>query len=169
MAVNGRNGDGIAHAQVIELVEIRVHGAGRVHLIDSQDDGLSAAQQHIGNFLVRGGKARLDIREEHDDRSVVNGDLGLVTHEGQDLVIRAGLNAAGIDEGKFPAAPFGFSVNAVAGDTGGILHDGKTPPDELIEQHGLAHIGTAHDGDDGFHCIHFLVLKSYYDKYIITV
>ena len=149
MAVDGGDGDGISQAQVVELVVIRVGDSGGVHLVDSQDDGLAAAQQHGRHLLIGGGKAGLDIRQEDDDVGVVNGDLGLIPHKGQDLIIRAGLDAAGVDEGERPAVPVRLPVDAVPGDAGGILHDGKALADELVEEHGLAHIGAAHDGHDG--------------------
>ena len=151
MTVDGGNGDGVAQAQVIKLVKIGVRHAGGVHLVHRQHDGLSAAQQHVGHFMVGGGEARLNIRQKHDNGGVFNGDLGLVPHEFQNLVIRTGLDASGVDEGKLPAVPVGLPVNAVPGDARGILHDRKPLADQLIEQHGLAHIGAAHDGNDGFH------------------
>ena len=150
MAVDGGDGDGVAQAQVIELVEIRVRDAGGVHLVDGQDDGLAGAQQHRGHLLVRRGKARADVAEEDNDGGVLNGDLRLLAHEIQNLAVAPGLDAAGIDEGELPAAPVALAVDAVPGDAGGILHDGKALAGDLVEEHGLAHVGAAHDGDDGF-------------------
>ena len=148
MAVDGGDGDGIAQTQIIEFIDVRA--AALVHLVDSQDHRLAAALEHGSHLLIGSGHTGLDVAEEHDDRGVVNGDLGLRTHEGQDLIVRPGLDAAGVDEGELPALPVAFSVDAVPGDAGGVLHDGQPPADDLIEQHGLAHIGAAHDGNDRF-------------------
>ena len=152
VAVDSGDGNGVAQTQVVELIEIRVRrGAGGVHLVHRQDDGLSAAQQQVRHLLVRGGEAGLDIRQKDDDGGILNGDPGLIPHEGQDLVIGPGLDAAGVDEGEGAAVPVRLPVDAVPSDARGVLHNGQPLSDQLVEQHGLAHIGPAHDGDDGFH------------------
>ena len=148
MAVDGGDGDGIAQTQIVEFIDVRA--AALVHLVDSQDHRLAAPLEHGGHLLIGSGHAGLDVAEEHDDRGVVNGDLGLRTHEGQDLIVRPGLDAAGVDEGELPALPVALPVDPVAGHAGSVLHNGQAPADDLIEQHGLAHIGAAHDGDDRF-------------------
>ena len=48
---------------------------------------------------------------------------------------------------EHPVAPLTGGVDAVPGDAGGVLHDGQPPAAQLIEEHGLAHIGPAHDGN----------------------
>ena len=82
MAVNGGYGDGVAQAQVIELIKLRVHSAGGVHLIYCQHNGLFGALEHPGHLLVGGGHACLDVHHQDDDGGVINGDLRLLTHEG---------------------------------------------------------------------------------------
>ena len=148
VSVDGGDGDGVPQPQVIELIEIRVRGPGGVHLVHRQDDGLPAAQQHGGHLLVRGGEACPNIRQKDNHRGGLDGGLGLVPHELQNLAVRPGLDAAGVHQGEGPAAPVGLPVDAVPGDAGGVLHDGQAFSDDLIEQHGLAHVGAAHDGDD---------------------
>ena len=148
MAVDGGDGDGIAQTQVVEFIDVRT--LALVHLVHRQHHWLAAPLKHGGHLLIGGGHAGLDVAEEHDDRGVVNGDLGLRTHEGKDLIIRPRLDAAGVDEGELPALPVALPVDPVAGHAGGVLHNGQPPADDLIEQHGLAHIGAAHDGDDRF-------------------
>ena len=134
MAVDGGDGDGIAQAQVVELVEIRVRQAGGVHLVHRQNDGLAAAQQHIGHLMVRGSDAGLDVCQKHDDRGVLHGDLRLLAHKAQDLIVGPGLDAAGVHQGEGPAVPVRLPVDAVPGDAGGILHDGQPFSDQLVEQ-----------------------------------
>ena len=164
VAVDGGDGDGVSQSQVVELVKVRVRGPGGVHLVHRQHDGLAAAQQHVRHLLVGGGETCTDIRQENDDGGVFNGDLGLVPHEGQDLVIGPGLDAAGVHQDKGPAVPVRLPIDAVPGDPRRVLHDGEALSDELVEQHGLAHIGPAHDGDDGFH----LSRTSLLDSIILT-
>ena len=76
-------------------------------------------------------------------------ELRLLAHEGQDLAVGARLDAAGIDEREFAAAPLAFAVNAVAGHAGRVLHDGQAAAAELIEEHGLADVRPAHDRNQG--------------------
>ena len=75
-----------------------------------------------------------------------NGDLRLLPHEGQDLVVGARLDAAGVHQVEDPVAPLAGGVDPVPGHAGGVLHDGQPLAAQLIEQHGLAHVGAAHDG-----------------------
>ena len=100
--------------------------------------------------MVGGGEAGLDVAHEDDDRGVLDGDLRLGAHEGQDLVVGARLDTAGVHDIEFAVAPLTLGVQPVPGDAGGILHNGQPLSAQLIEQHGLAHIGAAHDGDDRF-------------------
>ena len=161
VAVDGGHGDGVAQTQVVKLIELRVGGAGGVHLVHCQDNGLLGPLQHSRHLLVGGGHTGLDVRYQDNDSGVVDGDLGLLAHEGQDLVVGVGLDAAGVHQGELAAVPVGFTVNAVPGDAGGVLHNGKTPPDDFVEQHGLAHVGAAHDGDQGLGHRGYLLLFGY--------
>ena len=149
VAMDSRDSDGIPQSQVVELIKVRVRDTSGVHFVHCQHDGLAAAQQHVGHLLVRGGEARADIRQKDDDSGVLDGDLGLIPHEGQDLVVGPGLDTAGVDKGEGPAVPVRLPIDAVPGDARGVLHNGEALSNEFVEQHGLAHIGPAHDGDDG--------------------
>ncbi|MPM52219.1 hypothetical protein SDC9_98976 [bioreactor metagenome] len=151
MPVDSGDGDGVPQAQIVKLVKIRIYRTGGIHLIHRQNDGLSASQQHVGHLVVGGGEAGLHIGQKDNHRGVINGQLRLLAHKGQDLIVRLGLNAAGVDQGKRAAVPVRLPVNAVAGDARRILHDGEPPTDQLVEQHGLAHIGPTYNGNDGFH------------------
>ncbi|MPM76513.1 hypothetical protein SDC9_123511 [bioreactor metagenome] len=62
VAVDGGDGDGVPHSQIVELIKVRVHGAGGVHLIHRQNDGLAAFEQHICHLVVRGGESGLHVR-----------------------------------------------------------------------------------------------------------
>ena len=159
--MDGGHGDGVAQTQVVKLIELRVRDAGGVHLVHCQNDGLFGPLEHSGHLLVGGGHTGLDVRYQDNDRGVVDGDLGLLAHEGQDLVVGVGLDAAGVHQGELAAVPVGFTVNAVPGDAGGVLHNGKTPPDDLVEQHGLAHVGPAHDSNQGLGHRGYLLLFGY--------
>ena len=75
------------------------------------------------------------------------------------MIVGIGLNAAGIHQGEFAAAPVTFAIDTVPGYAGGVLHNGEPAADEFIKQHGLAHIGPAHNSDHRF-CHRFTSLQS---------
>ena len=147
VTVDGGDRHRVAQPQVVELVEVRVKGAGGVHLVHRQHDGLAAALEHIGDLLVGGGQAGLDVGDENNDVGVVNGDLRLLPHESEDLAVGVGLDTAGVHQTEFAPHPLAFAVDTVTGDAGGVLHDGQPPPDDLVEQHGLTHIGASHNSN----------------------
>ena len=61
--------------------------------------GLRAAQEHAGHLLVGGGEAGLDVRDRKMITvRVLDGDLRLLAHEGQDLTVGGGLDAAGVHQ-----------------------------------------------------------------------
>ena len=57
------------------------------------------------------------------------------------------LNAAGIYNIKGAVSPLALGVQPIPGDAGGVLHNGQALAAQLIEQHGLAHVGAAHNGN----------------------
>ena len=109
-----------------------------------------AAAQHMGHVLVGSGQAIADIHHHDDAVGGVDGDLGLLAHMGQNALGGLRLDAAGVHQQELVAAPLAVGEDAVAGDARGILHDGQTLAAELIEQGGLAHVGTAHHSYDRF-------------------
>ena len=150
-AVDGGNGHGIAiKAQLVELVVFVGKITHAVALVDAGDDGLAALLEHDGDIAVGGGQTRADVAHEDDDVGIVNGDLRLHLHLCQNDIVGLGLDASRVDEDELAAVPFGLAVDAVAGDTGGVLHDGATLADELVKQGGFAYVGSSHNGNDGF-------------------
>ena len=138
---------GVPQPQVIEFVHVRILPAGLVRLVHCQHHRLPGAQQQIGHVLVGGGHAGFHVAHEHNHRGGLDGNLRLLPHEGQNLIVGARLDAAGIYNIKHAVTPLALGVQPVPGHAGGVLHDGKTLAAELVEQHGLAHIGPAHNGD----------------------
>ena len=161
VAVDGGDSDGVPQPQVVKLIDIRVGHAHLVHFVHRQDHRLPGPEQQVGHVLVRGGQAGLHIAQENNHRGVGNGDLRLLPHKGQDLRGGARLNAAGVHNVKGPSPPFTFGVQTVPGDAGGVLHNGETSAHQFIKEHGLAHIGAAHNGDQRFcHRRFLLVINS---------
>ena len=100
----------------------------------------------------------LDVGDKDDHVGVVDGDLSLVAHEGQNHVVGAGLDTAGVHQNELAAGPLGLTVNAVTGYAGNVLYDGHTLTDQLVEKHGLTHVGAAHNGNHRFtHRINLLI------------
>ncbi len=147
VAVDGGDGDGVTQAQVIELVDVRVLPAHLVRLVHRQHHRLPGPEEHVGHLLVGCGHAGLDVTDKDHHRGGLDRDLGLLPHEGEDLVVRPRLDPAGVHDVEHPVPPLALGVQPVPGDAGGVLHDGETLAAQLIEQHGLAHIGAPHDGD----------------------
>ena len=149
--MHGGNGDGVAETEVIELVEVGIDTARGVHLVHCQHDGLAGSQQHIRDLLIGSRQAGLHIRQENDDVRVLNGDLRLLAHERQDLIVRARFDTAGVHQTEFAAAPLALAVDAVARDARRILDDREPLADELIKQHGLANVRPSNDRNQRFH------------------
>ena len=145
MAVDCGDWDGISQAQIIELVDVRIGVSHLVHLVHCQHHGFARLEEHLGHLMIGSSQAGLDIAHKDNDIGVLNGDLRLGPHEGQDLTIGTRLNAAGIHDIEGAVAPLTLGVQPVPGDTGSILYNGQPLAAELIEQHGFAHVGPAHD------------------------
>ena len=150
VAVHGGDGDRIAETERVKLINAGVDRAGGVHLVDGQHNGLFRAQEHIGHLLIGGSDAGADLGDEHDDVGRVNGELRLLAHEQQDLIVGARLDAAGVDDVERAAAPLALGIEPVARDAGRVLNDGQAASAELIEEHGLADIRPAHDRNQWF-------------------
>ena len=147
MAGDGRDGDGVAQAQVIKLVHIGVLSTDLIGLVYCQYHRLAGTEKHVGYLLVGGSHARLHVADKDNDGGGGDGDLSLLPHEGENLVVSARLNAAGVYNIKGAVSPLALGIQPVTGDTGGVLHDGQALAAQLIEQHGLAHVGTAHNSN----------------------
>ena len=145
--VYGGDRDRVSQSQGVKFIYRGVGGAGGVRLVHRQHHRLAGTEQHVGHILVRGGDAGADIRDQNDHGGGVDGDLGLLPHEEQNLTVGAGLNAAGVHHVKFSAAPLALGVKPVAGDAGGVLNDGEPLSHQAVEKHGLSHIGAAYDSN----------------------
>ena len=83
---------GVAEAEGIEFICVRVCVAGLVALVDGQHDRLFRPLEHGRDLRVCGGQADRYVDDHDDDRGRLDGDLRLTAHELQHLVIRAGLD-----------------------------------------------------------------------------
>lgn len=148
VAVDGRHPNGVAHAQVVKLIELRRRIAGSIQLVDAEYHRLFGPLEHGGHILVGCGDAGAHISDENDHIGGIDGDERLLPHEFQNFVVGFGLDTAGVDKLKHPAPPFTLGIDPVPGDAGSILHNGLFPADEPVKKHGLAHIGPSHNGND---------------------
>ena len=140
----------VAEAEGIEFIRFGVGVAGLVALVDSQHDRLLRALEHGRDLRVRGGQADRHVDDHDDDRRRLNGDLRLTAHKFQHFIVRARLDAAGIDERKAAPVPLAFAVDPVTGDARRILHDRHALAGQLIEEHRFADVRPADDGYDRF-------------------
>ena len=150
VAVNARDRDQLAEAEAVKIIQLHRRLADLVALIDSQHHGLTAAHQHTGNILILRRYAGGQLSHHDDAVGGVDGQLGLLTHVGQQPVINAGLNAAGVHQQELMAGPFAIAEDTVAGNARRVLDNGEALAGQLIENGGLAHIGAAHNGYDRF-------------------
>ena len=155
-----RHGHHLVKAQVVELVHLHRGLADAVALVDSQDDGLVAAAQHVGHFLVRGGEARTHVHHHHDAVCGVDGDLGLLAHMGQDPLGGLGLDAAGVHQQQVVALPLAGGKNPVPGDAGGVSSTmARRWPHSLLNRVDLPTLGRPTTATMGLLIGCFLLLR----------
>ena len=143
------NGEGIAQTERVEIVDVVVH-ALIIDLVDHQNDRLAALAQHGGNVFVVSGHAGAAVGKKENHIAGVDGDFGLTAHLLEQDIVRARLDAAGVDQGEFVVEPFAIRVDAVARHAGGILHDRDAPPRDFVKEGRFAHVRAADDRDKGF-------------------
>ncbi len=123
--------------------------AGGIHLVHDKEDGSRRRLPEQGRHLdIGGGEPVLGVHHEEDHARLGHGLLRLDAHQGHDAR-GLGLESAGIHQDQAPAAPVALPIEAVAGDTGGVIDDGAPAAQQAVEERGLPHVGPAHDGDDG--------------------
>jgi len=81
---------------------------------------------------------------------VLNGDLRLLAHERQDLIVRARFDTAGVHQTEFAAAPLALAVDAVARDARRILDDGEPLAMRLLNSMDLPTFGRPTIATKGF-------------------
>ena len=155
VAMHAGNGDQLAQAQAVEIVQLHRRLADLVALVDSQHYGLAAAHQHAGDVLVLRGHTGRKLGDHDDAICGIDGQLGLLTHVGQQAIVDAGLDTAGIHQQELVTAPFAVTENTVAGNAGGVFDNSETLAGQFIENCGFAHVGAAHNGYDRFCHISF--------------
>ncbi len=102
--MDGGDGDGVPQAQVVELIDVRILPAGLVGLVHRQHHRLAGAQEILATSW---SEAVMPVLMSHKDDhgGGGNGDLRLLPHKGQDLVVGARLDAAGVHDVEHPVAP----------------------------------------------------------------
>ena len=150
MAVHAGNGHQFSQTQGVEIIQLHGRVADLVALVHGQHHRLAAAHEHGSHLVVLGGHPGPQVGDHDDAVGGINGHLGLLTHVGQNAVVDAGLDTAGIHQQELVAVPFAVAEDTVPGNAGGILHNGDALAGEFVEDGGLAHVGAAHDGHDRF-------------------
>ena len=157
MSVHGRDGHRISEAERVEFIDVRIHGTRGVTLVDREDHRLPGTEQHRSDIRIGGSDPRGDIAYHDDDGSGVDGELRLMAHEQQDLVVRLRLDAAGVHHGESASGPVGFRIQSVARDAGRVFDDGQTFAGDPVEKHGLAHVRASDDSYQWFgHSSHLI-------------
>ena len=143
------DGEGITQTERVEIVDVVVH-ALIIDLVDYQNDRLAALAQHGGDVFVVSGHAGAAVGKKENHIAGVDGDFSLTTHLLEQDIVRARLDAAGVDQGEFVVEPFAIRIDAVARHAGGILHDRDAPPRDFVKKGRFAHVRAADDRDKGF-------------------
>ena len=147
-AVLGRDRHRLAEAQAIEVGQRALLPAG-VDLVGGQHHRPLAAAQHAGDLGVERGHARPRVDDEEHQVGLVHRHQHLLAHALDERLLRRGIEAAGVDDGRLPALERHLAVQAIAGDAGHVAHEGAPLAHQPVEQRGLADVGTADDSDDG--------------------
>ena len=132
-AVGRGNTPKLAQAQAVELIGVKHLFAG-VNLVHAENDGLLGAAQHVRylGIIIRDAGGRL--HHEDDGVGLLYGYLHLTADGLLEYILGVGGISAGIDYGELRAAPFAFAVMPVAGDTGGVVHDGLPHAHQTVEE-----------------------------------
>lgn len=120
-----------------------------VDLVDEEDHGRAALAEDGSELLIHRGQSVLGVGHEEDQRGRFDGDVRLEPDLGGESVLKAGTDAAGIDDFEGARAAGAKGGDPVPGHTGFIVDDGDATADEAVENGGLADVGTPDDGDDG--------------------
>ena len=139
------NLDRVSEAERVKLIDLRIHAARAVALVDSQNDGLFGLFEHRRDLAVGSRQADRYVHDHDDDRRSLNRDLSLTAHELQHLAVCARLNAAGIDEREAPSVPVAFAIDPVARHARRVLDNRHALAGQFIEEHRFADIRPAHD------------------------
>ncbi len=151
LPVRTGHGQHLAQAELEEFDELRALGHA-LGLVGHQHAGLAQAAQVGGDVVVLRAQAGARVDNEQHHVALGHGLAGLLGHLAVDAALAGvGLEAAGVDDDVFLLAQAPIAVVAVAREAGQVGHNGVACAREAVEQRGLAHIGTTHEGDNGFH------------------
>ena len=121
----------------------------RIHFVDGQEERLAGAGEQARKFAIGTSDLGAGVNDHDDGGGFFKGDFGLTKDFGGDEIFVVRNDAAGVDDTELVAAPFGFCVETVAGDTGLVADDGAAGSGEAIEERGFADVGASDDGDEG--------------------
>ena len=162
MSVGRRYRDRVAEPEVVKLVKLRLRFPQPVALVDTQDDRLAALLEHRRDLLIGGCHTGLQVGDQHDHIRAVDRQLCLPAHLRKDHIVRIRLDPAGVHQHDLPAAPLARTIDPVAGDAGGILHNTDPRTGQFIKQGRLAHIRAADNCNQWF-CHGF---TSFHQRYL---
>ena len=90
----------ITDTEVVELIDVIAKFRRIVYFIDRQNNRFSRFTQHIRHLGIRIGHALTHIYDKQDHIRRRDRDLRLLTHLGQDNILRIRLDTASIDQSK---------------------------------------------------------------------
>ena len=105
----------------------------------------------MANIVVLSRQTLAGIDDEDHDVGLGDRLSGLARHFLVNARLGRRLKPAGVDDDELLTAQSGIAVVAVAGQPRKVGHDGIARLGQAVEQSGLADVGAAHQGQDGFH------------------
>ena len=128
----GRDRINFAQPQLIKFINI-VQSVKVFHLVHSQQHFFFGAAQHLRNFHIFAGHTGFDIAHKNDYISFFHGHLRLFAHPGQNGILTAHFNTAGINQGKFLVIPLSVLIQTVTGYTRIIFHNGHVGAGQTVK------------------------------------
>ena len=122
-------------------------GRAALGLVGAEDDGRARAAQQLRQHLVDGRDAHAGVDQEEAGVRLRDRALGEPAHSARQRVVGDLLEARRVDDGEAQVAEARLALAQVARDARPVVHEREPPPDEPVEQRGLADVRPSDDGE----------------------
>ena len=150
LAVLRRDRHRIAETETVRLADCGQHRA-TFCLVGQQHDRLARPAQPVGEMAIGRGDALARVDDEERHIRIGERALRLLLHPAGERAGRGFFEPGRVDHPKGQIGDPSLALAAVARHSGGVVDQSQTPPDEPVEQGGLADIGAAEYRDRKAH------------------
>ncbi len=150
--MRGGDGDEVAEAEAVEVVELPVVHR-HVELVDRDGDaplpipGLELLAEALRDLHVGGGEALAAVDHEDDVLGGGHRDLDLAGDRLGEAFLVLEADAAGVDQLERLPVVADHGGDAVARHAGLVVDQGNLLAGKAVEEGRLPHVGAADDGD----------------------